>query len=173
MNMQVPGVMAPPPPKTLEAMSLSPVMIRDILIKTMFRTNLENVSAIAKAICLPVNVTQQIVDAARDLRLCEATGTLNANNGNEMGYQLTDAGKARALDALAQSEYFGAMPVPLEQFLTVFVTLWAIKSMYRARLNTRARSSQSMTRLCIPAPKKTWMTPMSYAARLGGMTPAM
>jgi predicted ATPase with chaperone activity len=30
-----------------------------------------------------------------------------------MGFQLTDAGKARALDALGQSEYFGAMPVPL------------------------------------------------------------
>ncbi len=30
-----------------------------------------------------------------------------------MGYQLTDAGKARALDALSQSEYYGAMPVPL------------------------------------------------------------
>lgn len=116
MNMQVSGVMAPPPPKTLQAMSLSPVMIRDILIKTMFRTNLENVSAIAKAVCLPINVTQQIVDEAREQRLCEATGTLNANNGNEMGYQLTDAGKARALDALAQSEYFGAMPVPLEVY---------------------------------------------------------
>ncbi|MBU2991990.1 ATPase [Octadecabacter sp. 1_MG-2023] len=116
MNMQVSGVMAPPPPKTLDAMALSPVMIRDILIKTMFRTNLENVSAIAKAICLPINVTQQIVDEAREQRLCEATGTLNANNGNEMGYQLTDMGKARALDALAQSEYFGAMPVPLEVY---------------------------------------------------------
>jgi hypothetical protein len=34
-------------------------------------------------------------------------------SGGEMGYQLTDAGKARALDALSQSEYFGAMPVPL------------------------------------------------------------
>jgi len=31
-----------------------------------------------------------------------------------MGYQLTDAGKARALDALSQSEYYGAMPVPME-----------------------------------------------------------
>jgi hypothetical protein len=35
---------------------------------------------------------------------------------NEMGYQLTDAGKARALDALSQSEYYGAMPVPLEDY---------------------------------------------------------
>ena len=53
---------------------------------------------------------------AREQRLLEATGTLNANSGNEMGYQLTDAGKARALDALSQSEYFGAMPVPLEVY---------------------------------------------------------
>lgn len=116
MNMQTADVMAPPAPKTLEGMSLSLVMMRNILIKTMFRTNLENVSAIARAICLPVNVTQQLVDRARELRLCEATGTLNANNGAEMGYQLTDMGKARALDALAQSEYFGAMPVPLEVY---------------------------------------------------------
>jgi hypothetical protein len=116
MNMQTSNVMAPPAPKTLDAMSLSPVMMRDILIKTMFRTNLENVSAIARAICLPVNVTQQLVDGAREQKLCEATGTLNANNSNEMGYQLTDMGKARALDALAQSEYFGAMPVPLDVY---------------------------------------------------------
>jgi hypothetical protein len=34
----------------------------------------------------------------------------------EMGYQLTDAGKARALDALSQSEYYGAMPVPLDRY---------------------------------------------------------
>ena len=116
MNMQVSDVMAPPAPKTLDGMALSPVMMRDILIKTMFRTNLDMVTELARAICLPVNVTQQLIDAIREQRLCEATGTLNANNGNEMGYQLTDQGKARALDALAQSEYFGSMPVPLEVY---------------------------------------------------------
>ena len=49
-------------------------------------------------------------------RLLEATGTLHATSGNEMGYQLTDAGKSRALDALSQSEYYGAMPVPLASY---------------------------------------------------------
>jgi hypothetical protein len=53
---------------------------------------------------------------SREQRLLEATGTLNANSGSEMAYQLTDAGKARALDALSQSEYFGAMPVPLSVY---------------------------------------------------------
>jgi predicted ATPase with chaperone activity len=33
-----------------------------------------------------------------------------------MGYPADRCGKARALDALSQSEYFGAMPVPLEVY---------------------------------------------------------
>ncbi|MBY6056896.1 ATPase [Leisingera daeponensis] len=113
MNMQNLTVVAPPAPKGLEQMQLPLVMMRDILLKTIFRKNVENVTEIAEAICLPSSVTQELVDIAREQRLLEATGTLNANSGNEMGYQLTDAGKARALDALSQSEYFGAMPVPL------------------------------------------------------------
>jgi hypothetical protein len=71
------------------------------------------VSELARAICLPRQVTQELIDMAREQKLVEATGTLNASAGGEMGYQLTDGGKSRTLDALSQSEYFGAMPVPL------------------------------------------------------------
>ena len=116
MNMQTTNVMAPPAPRTLADMKLSTVMMRDIILKTMFRKNVDMVSELSKAVCLPIPVTQELVDLARTQRLLEATGTLNANNGNEMGYQLTEQGKARALDALAQSEYFGAMPVPLDVY---------------------------------------------------------
>jgi hypothetical protein len=110
------SVTAPPAPRTLADTGLSAVMMRDILLKTMFRTNLDQVSAVAVAISLPVNLTQDLVDAARGQKLLEATGTMHATAGNEMGYQLTEAGKARALDALSQSEYYGAMPVPLADY---------------------------------------------------------
>ncbi|MCA2005894.1 ATPase [Tritonibacter mobilis] len=116
MNMQNLTVMSPPAPKGLAEMRLPLVMMRDILLKTMFRKNIDMVTELASAICLPTSVTQELVDMAREQKLLEATGTLNANSGNEMGYQLTDAGKARALDALSQSEYFGAMPVPLDVY---------------------------------------------------------
>ena len=116
MNMQATGVVAPPAPKRLEGMQLPMAMMRDILIKTMFRMNLTQVSDLSRAICLPIPVVQELVDLARSQLLLEATGTLNANNGNEMGYQLTDAGKSRAQDALRQSEYYGAMPVPLDVY---------------------------------------------------------
>jgi hypothetical protein len=113
MNMHATAVMSPPAPRTLEEMKLPPVMMRDIILKTIFRKNIELVSELCQAVCLPNTVTQELVDIAREQRLLEATGTLSATSGNEMGYQLTDQGKARALDALTQSEYFGAMPVPL------------------------------------------------------------
>ncbi len=116
MNMHASAVMAPPAPRTMDEMRLPAVMMRDILLKTLFRKNLTQVTDIATAICLPIPITQELVDIAREQRLLEATGTLSATAGNEMGYQLTDMGKARALDALAQSEYFGAMPVPLEVY---------------------------------------------------------
>ena len=113
MNMQATAVMAPPPPKTLDDMQLPLVMMHDIALKTMFRKNINEVSELARAICLPRQVTQELIDMAREQKLVEATGTLNASAGGEMGYQLTDGGKSRTLDALSQSEYFGAMPVPL------------------------------------------------------------
>ncbi|AZL60139.1 ATPase [Tabrizicola piscis] len=118
MNAEAPvsNVTAPSSPRSLADTGLSTVMMRDILLKSMFRTNQDQVSNLSKVICLPVPLTQELVDLARTQKLLTATGTMHATAGNEMGYELTDAGKARALDALSQSEYYGAMPVPLEQY---------------------------------------------------------
>ena len=110
------GVQPPASPRSLAETGISPVMLRDLLLKTMFRTNLDLVSSLARAMALQVPLVQELVDQARSQRLIEATGTLHAGAGNEMGYQLTDAGKSRALDALSQSEYYGACPVPLAQY---------------------------------------------------------
>ena len=117
MNMQTtPNVIAPPAPRTMAETGLTMVMMRDILLKTMFRMNLDLVTQISRAVSLSMPITQELVDLARTQKLVQATGTLHATSANEMGYQLTDAGKARALDALSQSEYYGAMPVPLDSY---------------------------------------------------------
>ncbi len=118
MNAEAPVSSVTPPssPRSLADTGLSVIMMRDILLKSMFRTNQDQVSALSKVVCLPVPLVQELVDLARTQKLVTATGTMHATAGNEMGYELTDAGKARALDALSQSEYYGAMPVPLEQY---------------------------------------------------------
>jgi len=116
MNIQTSNVLAPPAPRTLADIGLPAVMVKEILIKTLFRTSIDTVTDIAQVTCLPVPVAQEIIDLCRTQGLLEATGTLHATSGSEMGYRLTDSGKSRALDALAQSEYYGAVPVPMAQF---------------------------------------------------------
>jgi len=146
MNIQIPAaVQAPPPAKSLVDTGLTMVMMRDILLKTMFRMNLDLVSDIARVICLPVPVTQELVDLSRSQKLLEATGTLHATSGNEMGYQLTDAGKSRALDALSQSEYYGAMPIPL----AVYAEQMKRQSVRNIRL-TRPELTKGMGHLILP-----------------------
>jgi len=146
MNMQTtPAVIAPPAPRSLADIGLSMVMMRDVLLKTMFRMNLDLVSDLSRVICLPVPITQELVDLARGQRLLEATGTLHATSGNEMGYQLTDAGKSRALDALSQSEYYGALPVPL----TAYGEQMKRQSVRNIRL-TRPELMKGMGHLILP-----------------------
>ena len=154
------GVQPPPPPNRIEEMRLPVVMMRDILLKTMFRKNLDMVTDLAEAICLPRAVTQELVDLARSQLLLEATGTLNANSGGEMGYQLTDAGKARAMDALAQSEYFGAMPVPLPVYHEQ-----SKRQSIRDIQVTRAQLTGAMGHLVLPDSLLDYLGPAVSAGR--------
>jgi hypothetical protein len=110
------GITPPAEPRDLRETGLSAVMMRDIALKTIFRTNLAQVSDIARAIALPAPLTQALIEAMRAQRLIEAMGNTSATSSSEMSYQLTDAGRARALEALAQSEYFGAIPVPMTSY---------------------------------------------------------
>ncbi len=107
---------APAVPRSLDATGLSPVMMRDILLKTMFRMSLSRVSEIARTICLPIPQTIELIDNARHEKLLEATASITNTTSSEASFQMTEAGRARALDALGQSEYYGAMPVPLERY---------------------------------------------------------
>ncbi len=116
MNIHTGDVMAPAAPRSMADTGLNPVMMRDILLKTVFRMNLDTVSAIARATAVPIPVAQELVDMARTQKLIEAMGSLHATSGQEMTYQLSEAGRARALDALSQSEYYGAMPVPMATY---------------------------------------------------------
>ncbi len=147
MNMQTSAVMAPPAPKRLEDMQLSPVMMRDIVLKTLFRKNTNKVTHLARAVCLPVPVCQEIIDMSRAQGLMEAMGTLGAAGQvtSEMPYQLTDSGKARALDALSQSEYFGPMPVPLDVYHEQ-VKRQSIRNIHI----TREQLTQAMGHLILP-----------------------
>jgi len=119
MNVHAPATrIAPPPaPTSLAETGLPLTLMRDILLKTMYRMSLSHASELAKALCLPFAQVIDLIDDARSERLLEAMGTMQAGaTSTEMGFQLTEAGRNYARAALALSEYYGAMPVPLERY---------------------------------------------------------
>ena len=119
MNVQNPATRITPPvlPATLADTGLPMTLMRDILLKTMYRMSLNLASDLAKVVCLPFAQVIELIDHARGERLLEAMGTMHAGaTSSEMGFQLTEAGRKYAQSALALSEYYGAMPVPLDRY---------------------------------------------------------
>lgn len=147
MNMQIPNPMLPVAPKRLPDVGLPVVMMLQLMLKTMFRKNLTRVSEISKAVALPPTIAQELIDIAKSQKLLETTGSLTAteDSSSEVGYRLSDHGRAQALDALAQSEYYGAMPVPLEIYAEQVK-----KQSIRDVQVTRTSLSQAMSHLILP-----------------------
>lgn len=139
------GITPPTEPRDLRETGLSAGMVRDIALKTIFRTNLGQISDIARGICLPLGLTTQLIEMMRGQRLIEAMGTVSASGSSEVSYQLTDLGRTRAHDALAQSEYYGALPVPLQSFVQQ-----ARRQSVRDIKITRADLVASMGHLVLP-----------------------
>ncbi|MBD3624595.1 MAG: ATPase [Rhodobacteraceae bacterium] len=140
------GVKAPALPLRIEDLGLEIVMMRDILLKTFFRRNLTGLTDTAEALCVTPPIAQELIDRCRENGLIETLGNRGASQTAELRYQLTDSGRARALDALQQSEYYGPMPVPLESY-------WkqtARQSISEAVI-TQERLEGSMGHLVLPA----------------------
>jgi len=116
MNIQARNVQAPLQPTSLRDTGLTMVMLRDIFLKTVFRRHLTTASDISRAICLPLGLTNDLIEIVREQNLLEAMGNRDTGGHVEMSYALSESGKARSIDALAQSEYFGPMPVPLDAY---------------------------------------------------------
>ena len=111
-----PTITAPPAIKSLADTGLSPVLMREVALKTIYRMSLSKVTDIARQICLPIPQTIELIDFLRRDRLLEASTNRIDEDSEAARFDLTDSGKARAQDALALSEYYGAMPVPLERY---------------------------------------------------------
>ncbi len=106
----------PEPPKTMAELGIDTTLLREILLKTMLRRNLDNVITIARAMRISVPIAQELIELTRAFNMLETLGASRFEDPKQLRYKLTDSGRQTALDALAQSEYYGAVPVPLEDY---------------------------------------------------------
>jgi hypothetical protein len=103
-------------PLKLSDIGLEMTLMTGILLKTIFRQNLTDIVDIAGALAVSVPIAQDLIDEIRSNGLVETLGAKGASTTASLRYQLTESGRARALDALSQSEYYGSLPVPLADF---------------------------------------------------------
>src|SRR5690606_24049350 len=61
-------------------------------------------------------IVQELIDRAREQSYIETLGASRLDDRRDLRYQLTDTGRSFALDALAQSEYYGKVPVSLSDY---------------------------------------------------------
>lgn len=145
MNIHSKIVLAPLEPGTLKETGLNTVFAREIFLKTVFRKNLEIATDMSAALCVTVPVVMELIELCRAQKLLEVLGNGDGSVASQMRYQMTETGKAHTLQALKQSEYFGALPVPMGDFETQVE-----KQTIRNVGITKAKLEEAMGHLIIP-----------------------
>jgi hypothetical protein len=109
---------APPSPRDIDDTGVDPIILLQLLVKGIYAENLESPSQLAEAMKLPGGLITKLLNEASERKLLEALGQTQASAGavREVRYGLSRLGRAFALEALEQSQYFGPAPVALEDY---------------------------------------------------------
>jgi len=105
----------PPAPTTLDATGLSPDLVTQLVIKTLYFAGELSGCDLALRLGLSFPVIEPVVDDLIKQRHCEIVG------GNMVGrasyrYRITDAGRTRAMLFLENSQYVGIAPVSIDEY---------------------------------------------------------
>jgi len=105
----------PASPVSLESTGLSPSLVVDLLLKHLLRAGDQSVYDLGTRTALPVPLIEPLLGFMRTERLVEVPrrGSFDA----DVAYVLTDAGRARAGDAMDRNQYVGPAPVSLDEYL--------------------------------------------------------
>lgn len=108
---------APPPLSSLEDTGLSKLAVSDLVLKTLyFRGDMVG-HVIAETLKLPFSgILDGILEWLRREKMVDITGS---DGIGDAGYRfmITSKGIERALDALDRTQYAGAAPVPLDEYV--------------------------------------------------------
>jgi len=110
-----PLVEAPPTPATLEGTGLAEEAIDDLLIKTLYVHGVKTGRELTESVALPFEIADQRLLLLQQRRFVAVSGTTGPNRGSYR-FDLTDAGRERAREAMQASQYVGPAPVPLATF---------------------------------------------------------
>jgi predicted ATPase with chaperone activity len=107
----------PKPPRSMRDTGLEEGFLLDLMVKVIYRLGVERASEISNVTKLSVAIVDEMLRLGQELKLIETLGQRGASMTAEMRYSNSVLGRARALEAMAKSEYAGPAPVPLSNFV--------------------------------------------------------
>jgi predicted ATPase with chaperone activity len=105
----------PPAPESLGDTGLTPGFVGDLLMKTLYVHGARTGQQLAETICLPFALLDELLHDLQQRRFVEVRGTAGHGRSGYL-FDLVTAGRERAQEALAASQYVGPAPVPLAQY---------------------------------------------------------
>ena len=109
------GPPVPPAPRTLEDTGLSGEAIDELLVKILYVQGAQTGREVTNVIAIPFEIVDQRLVLLQQRRLVAVSGTTGPNRGS-FRFDLTDAGRERAREAMEVSQYVGPAPVPLKVY---------------------------------------------------------
>lgn len=107
----------PPPLSSIEDTGISKLALADLVLKVLyFRGDMQG-HDIADIIKLPFNgIVDEVLEFLKREKLVEITGTTGFGEA-AYRYEIMSEGIKRALDAIDRTQYAGAAPVPLQEYI--------------------------------------------------------
>lgn len=103
-------------PRSVEETGIGRRLLLDLMLKIMYVSGTQKVSALAREARLSIAVVTEIVEEARELALIETLGLRSTDNNSDLRFNLTSKGIEWAANALNLSQYVGPVPVTLASF---------------------------------------------------------
>jgi hypothetical protein len=105
----------PRPPDSLEETGLSEDFVAGLVLKALHTRGATLGFDLFDTLALPASVLDDVVQRLQERRLVEVHSTKGPRRG-EWVFELTDAGRSRAIEEMDVSRYVGPAPVPFDEF---------------------------------------------------------
>ncbi len=129
----------PPPITRLDDTGLSFLWLQDLALKILYFQGFLSGFKLAEVIALPfAGVTDQILETLKREKLIEVKSSQAGLGEGSYQYAITQAGTARAREALERSQYAGPAPVPIEVYNE------AIRKQSRHRVTVTSRTMRQL-----------------------------
>lgn len=104
----------PAAPRSMADTGLDVTILGELATRLLLQRGRMRVDRAAEVLCLPISVSSEVLEILRAQRLVQVAG--HGGVGSEVEYELTEAGRSFARDALDRCQYVGPAPVSLAAY---------------------------------------------------------